>query len=268
MDVNELLQIPPFSDEIPSHPVGRIKAFVRDLAYGVIAGHWDVIFRFLVGNSGTGFKWTLTDGSLRSDEEFYVLDNFVMEKWGKNPPNPAVLASMGYLTSKEPIVSDSDVPQCYLTQKAYDLVDEVPQSPIFISYSRSNSSAFALLILARMKAVGMNPFLDITGLVGGDYWHARLDEEIENSTHLLCLVGQTTLDSQYVRREIRLANEHGLMIIPVLHNGMKPSDLDDILHVEEVEILKSRQIITVVDESSEEYNRAIIRILNIFGVTP
>jgi hypothetical protein len=267
MDLEELLELRPFSDEIPNNPIGRLKAFVRDLAFGAVSGYWDhgASFDRTASDTDTGGWFLSRDFSGFTDDKNSLFRSFVAQKWGGNIPTPFVLEAMGYF-AKEVIGDRTSQKRRVFTEKAYELLDDVPQSPIFISYSRSDSSAFALLILARMKAVGLNPFLDITGLVGGDYWHTRLDEEIENSTHLLCLVGKTTLDSEYVRREIRLADEHGLTIIPVFHNGMQVSELD--LDLEEARILQSRQIITVADESSEEYNRAIVRILNIFGVTP
>ena len=75
-----------------------------------------------------------------------------------------------------------------LTERAHRLVDE-PASPpnVFISYKRSESSAFALLLEARIKyETTATPIMD-KSIEPGDDWHPQLEDLVKSSeTFHLC----------------------------------------------------------------------------------
>ena len=155
-----------------------------------------------------------------------------------------------------------------LTSKAYDLLDEVEPHNVFISYRRLDSSALALLVLARLKEHSLVPFVDMA-LEAGGKWHADLEERIRDCDYFIILLGEDTLDSDMTVKEIEWAIEYERMIIPVWHSGF---DLNDERWAEvgqEVkDAIQQTNAIRVTDESASGYNTAIVELLNRFGVTP
>lgn len=253
MTVEQLLITPPFSNSIPSNPVGRVKAMVREIATGAMAGYW--VPSFVVRWEVDHIEWRI-DG-------FPLFNEYINAKWGEDLPNVNLLASAGYLENR----LDTEY---FLTPIAYGLIEETAQVPVFISYRNSESSAFALLLLARMKMVGLEPFLDVTGLRGGDDWDDILQAKVRESQYVVCLVGHSTLASDYVRKEIQMAHDLDKRIIPIFHNGYNDAllrqaknDGDSI-----AAILEERQGLLVQTEKTLDYNTVIIEILNLLGITP
>ena len=172
-----------------------------------------------------------------------------------------------------------------LTTKAYDLVDEVEPYNIFISYRRLDSSALALLVLARLKEHSLVPFVDMALEAGGN-WHADLEQRIENCDYFIILLGKETLSSEMTIKEICWAIDYARTIIPIWHNEFGQArdfklsqHLDDLASGWKDERLRKRKdelhdviqqtnAIIVQDESASGYNSAIVELLNRFGVTP
>lgn len=146
--------------------------------------------------------------------------DFFSERWKGKLPTLNYFLSNGYLI---PSTGDSYI----LTPQAFGLlsVPEVDPS-VFISYRRQESSAFALLIEARVKDRGGNAYLD-KNLKGGDNWHGQLEERVKASKYLVCLIGPSTLESEFVRKEIIWAREAKVTIIPVCHNGQTLGDASE-----------------------------------------
>ncbi len=257
--IEELMEMPPFSLDVPEHPVARIKAFVRVLAYGYISGFWPGRFQ-VIEDENRDRLWIPAS----AQREASPLEHYLDTKWKGKQPTVLLLHSMRFADQRDvPGLGNVQI----LTEKAYDLLELAPAAPIFISYRNQESSAIALLVLARMKAAGLSPFLDVVGLDPGDAWRERLREEIIRSKYMICLVGPSTLGSEDVCEEIRLAEKHGLRIIAVLHNTFSVEDLEDEMS-HEAKLLKASQMIPVNAESTHAYNAAIVEVLNYFGVTP
>jgi hypothetical protein len=174
-------------------------------------------------------------------------------------PNLTLLVSNGYL--------QADNNDLYLTRAAFDLLQEAEPASIFISYKRSESSAFALLVLARLKQAGLEPFLDLA-LVPGENWSEGLKERIGKYDYLIALLGRETLKSKVVIQEIQWALEAHLNIIPIWHNGFVYKSGEWKLPPEIDEALSNRHTIRVLEESALAYNNAIVELLNRFGITP
>jgi len=137
----------PMEEAIPSDAMARIRAFVKDLAFGAANGMWSPEIR--VNRSVRGGDWSYTAG-----RDFPKL----LEKWDDQIPYVGLLVSFEYLD----VVAQEQYGNLYtLTPKAFALLEQASPASIFISYSRAESSAFALLLLARLKAVGLDPFLDL-----------------------------------------------------------------------------------------------------------
>jgi hypothetical protein len=155
----------------------------------------------------------------------------------------------------------------YLTRAAFDLLEDVEPSSIFISYRREDSSAFALLVLARLKAAGLDAFLDLT-IQPGANWRTHIQNEIVTRDHLILLLGKQTLRSEVVLEEIEWALQSGTNILPIWHNHYAYRS-DEFNLPEEIDAaLQNTHTIRVIEESTLGYNNAIIELLNRFGITP
>ncbi|MCI0709893.1 MAG: toll/interleukin-1 receptor domain-containing protein [Chloroflexi bacterium] len=275
--VEELIKLPPFSYPVPADSMSRTLAFARELAAGAVEEHWGS--QFEVKTIGGG-KYRWNDLNLGS----YLLRQYLEQKWNNETPNPNLLASLGYLAVETQKIEVPDNPltrsgvkppaptriSYHLSREAYNLLAQAQPISIFISYRNRDSSAFALLLLSRMRDVGLEPFLDMTSLRGGDKWDTVLKDKVKSAEAVICLMGHTTLESEYVRQEIKLAHDSGVRIIPVFHNGYTDADLRRALHEgnETATILESRQGVVVQNERSLDYDSAIRELLNALGVAP
>eukprot|EP00656_Telonema_subtile_P030520 TRINITY_DN3349_c0_g1_i5.p1 TRINITY_DN3349_c0_g1~~TRINITY_DN3349_c0_g1_i5.p1 ORF type:complete len:133 (-),score=28.75 TRINITY_DN3349_c0_g1_i5:124-522(-) len=95
-----------------------------------------------------------------------------------------------------------------LTPKAFELLVLPLNRRIFISYKRTESSAFALLLKDRLAANGYDVFLDLQSIHPGEDWRVRLESEIRNCDVFVGLLGRLTLDSQPTCQEIDLSLIH------------------------------------------------------------
>lgn len=233
---------------LPQNPMTRIRTLAKELAEGAAIGLWDISFRM--------FR-----GVLVTSEDQQGLIRYLNERWDNASPNFGLLMGNGYLHYE---ASNNDF---YITKASFDLIDETEPENVFISYKRSESSAFALLVLARMKAAGMEPFLDLA-LQPGDDWEKGLKERIQKYQYLVALLGNETLKSEVCIKEISWAIESGLSIIPIWHNGfVYKSGAWDVSKKVDTALSKTHTI-RVIEESALGYNNALVELLNRFGVMP
>src|SRR5581483_1391577 len=105
-------------------PVLRVRVLAADLAYGALKQLWNA---------------EMPDGFNSASG----LGAFLVQKWNNNYPAFDLLISFGYLRREDRYGS----PKFILTQKAFDLLEIIPPgTKVFISYERSQSSAFALAL--------------------------------------------------------------------------------------------------------------------------
>ena len=171
----------------------RAVEFARDLAQGVADGKWST--QYLVAFSGAGTDWVLFSRDPEAEEQL------LSGKWNNNLPSDELLTTLGYIT----LVRRTDAGDLnyLLTEKALELLEQPAAPPsVFISYKRDQSSAFALLIEARLRLAGNpNPFVD-KNLTPGDEWHGKLEETIKSCEYFVSLIGAKTLESSMVLKEI------------------------------------------------------------------
>ncbi len=234
----ELLMERVMKRPIPRNPMGRVKLLARETAEGALEEIW-------------GVRDFINDIRYR---------NYRQKRWGDNFPSEQLLIQNGYFS--EPAGG-------YITiqQVSFDLTEEVEPAHVFISYRRKESSAFALLVLARLKEADLNAFLDMS-LRPGDNWHAYIKEQIQQRDFFVLLLGEETLNSPVVQDEIRWAIEAGAEIIPIWHNGFEYKEGEFDLPPEIQRVLHSNHSIRVLEESALAYNNAVVELLNRFGVTP
>jgi hypothetical protein len=247
----------PLEEPLPESPIQRVRAFARDLAYGVSAGLCSAEFgvtRFGGGEIG----WWDTEG--KGDL------SFLETKWQVPFPFPSLMIAFGYFES---LPNPNGNMELYrLTEKAFALLEQPTETSAFISYHRRESSAFALLVLARFRMLGLQPFLDMN-LEPGDDWAARLEHEVKGREYLVCLIGPHTLESAYVRQEILWALEAHAQIIPIWHNGFSDAQLAAFKEqYPELGVFYDKQAIRVEQENAVAYEGGIIQLLNRFGMMP
>ncbi len=241
------LELPP-----PDDAVERIHTLARDLAWGAVNKMWGA----MISVTPHGVFWIGYNS-----ESSQKVGEYLAHKWRGKHPSPDFLIAFGYLAFKNEANYGTDY---LLTEKAFLLLEKPISTKAFISYNRAESSAFALLVLARLKAASVDAFLDLTGLAPGEDWRERLENEVKTREHFVCLVGPQTLASPYARDEITWALESGRHTIPIWHNGFR-LNADD--HTELANFL-NRNAIIVENENAKAYNNAVIELLNYFGFTP
>jgi hypothetical protein len=243
---------------LPHSRIAQVRALAKEIAEGAAEGVWETTFSAWHKDREEGVA------GIRYQPDADSLARYVQQRWQDDAPNLALLVTNGYL-SAEP--HDRFRTYFTITRAAFDLIDEVEPAKIFISYKRSESSAFALLVLARLKAEGLEPFLDLA-IEPGQQWQAHLQERIQHSDYFILLLGPTTLHSAVTRQEIVWALQHGCIIIPIWHNGFRfqPDDWQIAAEIESA--LENTHTIRVLEESALAYNNAIVELLNRFGITP
>ncbi len=253
---------------IPNGDTAWIKLLAKELALGVHRNLWEPwrIARLNMGRART----------MSNDSEDYFTT-----RWKDRDVSHLV----GVLVGHEYMIRGEDQRALHLSTKAYDLLEDVEPYDVFISYKRSESSALALLVLARLKEHSLVPFVDMALEAGGN-WHADLEKRIKDCDYFIVLLGEKTLSSDMTVKEICWASESNRTIIPVWHNKFgRSEDFDlkakiyeyapkweDKFVVEKedlvIEIFQQTNAIIVHDESASGYNTAIVELLNRFGITP
>lgn len=133
---------------------------------------------------------------------------------------------------------------------------------VFISYRRVPSFALAKLIQSDLKNDHqIDAYLDVTRTDGARVqFPARLLNAIQDAPIFICILGDGTLDSEWVLKEIHYAYELGKPCIPIFHEHYRPVASDDpavayLLNFDAVHYMDQRGI--MVDESTARLARFI-----------
>lgn len=231
---------------IPGGDVAWVKLLAKELASGVNRGLWN-----------RGLEIRRGDKSADTNLQTYIENRWQYYHFG---PVLEPLQGHGYVERKRH--------DFVLTSAAFDLLDEVEPYNIFISYRRLDSSALALLVLARLKEHSLVPFCDMALDAGGN-WHADLEERIKNCDYFIILLGKDTLSSPMTVKEIQWALHYGRTIIPLWHSGFELNHENrEEIDQDVKDAIQQTNAIIVQDESASGYNTAIVELLNRFGITP
>lgn len=201
----------PIDLPFPDDPMQRVRRLARDLAWGALHGLWQPRF-MIYEEHAWGNAWLFHPGDNYGDYH---------KKWDEHFPEVYLLEALGYLAK----TAEAD---WLLSDKAFKLLEEDRPEAIFVSYRRSVSSALAMLMAAELRVEGFRPFLDIRSIALGDEWHTILESRVRQSNIFIPVIGPTTLESDYVKEEVEwaLENEAARRIIPIVHGGFAPADLD------------------------------------------
>jgi hypothetical protein len=235
----------PLQQPRPDDPVQKIHDYARDLAYLALQSKMSAEIQ--VGARG----WS-GDPRYEADNDSPELASFRAKWWESDwfaGPDYGLLASYQYMTICE-------TNAYLLAAPAFALLDKPARKPtVFISYRRKDSSAFALLIEARLRLVGVDSIFIDKHIQAGDTWHDRLETVIAECEQFICLVGPGTLESSVIADEIRAAVAAGSRIISIWHQGQT---MDERTPAE----LRKRHAILVSGESARDYETAISELLN------
>ena len=255
----------------PDDPIERVHTFARDLAYGAVNDLWSSIV--IVAPTNKRESWNSDIQRFGGQRDPFL--EYIEEKWAERFPRASLMMSFEYLDIYD---AQKNHTKYYVTQKAFTLLEQPVTSPtIFVSYKRDQSSALSLLIESRIKIAdsGIGVFID-KELAPGDQWHGRLEKEVRERRFFVCLLGPLSLGSEYVRREIEWALDDAAnsdkVIIPICHNGYhfdaelaedQQKNTTEITAL--VERLRIHNAIVINPEGAEQYELAIIKLLNRLG---
>ncbi len=239
-----------------SGPISEIRQLAREWAMGVHRNLWPP------GFSGW-IDLAIRKGGAPNDKNFVL---YLDLRWPNDRFDNLLerLEGHGYIRNHR------------LIQSAFQLLQETTPYNVFVSYKRSDSSAFALLVSFRLNERGLVPFVDMATKVG-DKWYDELHKRIKECGYFIVLLGRNTLKSDMTTQEIKWAIQYRdqgkenkeKIIIPIWHSGFNVKHkrwdcVDDIIKNE----VNDTNAIRVLDESASGYNTAIVKLLNRFGITP
>jgi hypothetical protein len=95
---------------------------------------------------------------------------------------------------------------------------------VFISYARSDASAFAEDLLQGLEVAGFEPFLDRHDIAAGEDWEARLGALIQAADTVVFVVSPAAAKSERCAWEVARAEELSKRIIPVVAIDVPEAD--------------------------------------------
>lgn len=98
------------------------------------------------------------------------------------------------------------------------------ESSIFISYAQPDR-AFVERLNSDLQAQGLKTWMDRENLAGGQYWEEIVVQEIDRCEIMLVVVSPDALDSKWVKRECRVADDNNKTIIPLVHRQVDQGPL-------------------------------------------
>ena len=189
---------------LPSNHNKQIRLLARELAEGVHLQLWGIEIKLQPSDTIGGDHIPVSDN----------MQMYLLQRWDDIHIGHKfdLLASYGFINERN-----------NLSAEAFALLEDSEPSTIFISYKRSESSAFALLLVARLKEHGLEPFVDMS-LKAGEDWHEGLESRIKARDYFIVLLGKETLHSEVTVKEIGWAIDFKKTIIPIWHNSFEFDD--------------------------------------------
>jgi len=243
--------------EMPGNPMARIETFARELAEGAAHGLWSTTFNAFAVSF---------EGRRENTPEAQRIYDYIVARWDNldSIPKYDLLEQNSFLFLKE--AKQYEVLYT-ITKASFDLLSTSDASSIFISYKRSESSSFALLVAHILRHAGLNPFVDMQLEAGSD-WRNQLRDSIRNSDYLVLLLAPTTLQSTVTLQEIEWAMGAGTTVVPIWHRGFS-FNASEWKNLPETirELIADTHTIRVTEENPLAYNTAMSELLNRFGIS-
>jgi WD40 repeat protein len=147
-------------------------------------------------------KWNLKDKStdlLLRGKELESAEQWLNEAEQQNK-QPAVTSLQKELITKS----------CEATKNFFD---------VFISYGRPDSKEFVIKLHDRLVSQGLKVWLDKNDIPPAVDFQNQINDGIEKASNFLFIISPHSVNSDYCRKEIELANQLNKRIIPLLHVG-------------------------------------------------
>lgn len=127
-----------------------------------------------------------------------------------------------------------------------------PAKPyVFLSYQRATSGPWALLFKNELeRQFGYDVFLDVGQRDTAGRFPRKIEQAISRCSVFVCILGETTLASEWVLREIELASAGKKPMVPVFQEGFQhprdtaaqPAHVQDMLTYDGVKLLDRQNI--------------------------
>ena len=98
---------------------------------------------------------------------------------------------------------------------------------VFISYSRTDSAAFADELLAGLEVAGFAPFVDRQNIEPGEPWEARLGGLIAQSDTVVFVVSPGAIKSEHCRWEVDQTVKLSKRLLPVMFKQVPELDIPE-----------------------------------------
>jgi hypothetical protein len=95
-------------------------------------------------------------------------------------------------------------------------------SHVFLSYARRDQE-FADRLVAALEGHGVNVWVDRQDIPGGAAWEAAIGEALSVSSAVLVVLSPASVTSEYVPKELSLAEKYDRPIVPILYESWEGS---------------------------------------------
>jgi O-acetyl-ADP-ribose deacetylase (regulator of RNase III) len=139
------------------------------------------------------------------------------------------------------------------------------KTKIFISYKTGEKDGMTFTanrIKKELDAANYDVWMDVDAIQAGQNWNDQIYERIRTSDVLLLILGTTTINSDWVRREIDVAKGSGVTILPVLIRD--DFDKQDTLDKFDIPRL---QFVDMLVGDDKQFEKLITQLKNIQGQT-
>ena len=133
-----------------------------------------------------------------------------------------------------------------------------PPKRIFISYSRKDGAGTAATLRKDLESRNLSVWQDVVALEGHRDWWSQIEDALRAKAlqHFVLVVTKGALESQVVRREIRVARQEGKTVSPVRGPGLDPADVPRWFgHVYDLDIPEQQALFMHVLEGPGKQNR-------------
>ena len=132
-------------------------------------------------------------------------------------------------------------------------------SHVFLSYARRDQE-FADHLVRALEGRGVNVWVDRQDIPGGAAWEAAIGEAVSVSSAVLVVLSPASVASEYVPKELSLAEKYDRPIVPILYESWEASA--DAAAVKRVEFqLAGLQYVDFAGQPFEQGLTALLRCL-------
>ena len=125
---------------------------------------------------------------------------------------------------------------------------------VFISYSRRDyEDVNSFVALLQNRIPGLKCWFDLTGIESGDEFGDKIVSAIDNSSHVLFMVSESSMESTWTKKEVTYAKNTGKRVIPILLKDSKIKGwfLFEYGTVDSIDSTDSKQIDKLVNNLSK-----------------